>query len=143
VSATVGLLHAVVDASVVVDFLFRRRDATVMLRLLANPEAELHVPQLCDVEVAAGIRRGLHHGRISTVATARSLLQELVDLPLERYDHGPLIDRVLDLHANFTAYDAAYVALAEALGIPLLTADSRLARATRAHTDVEVVDLAV
>jgi predicted nucleic acid-binding protein len=131
--------RAVVDASVLVDFLLRRRDARLTLDLVEDPEVELHMPQLCDIEVASGIRRALHRGMLKTVAAARSAHEDLRDLPLERYEHGPLLDRIVDLYDNFTTYDAAYVALAEALNVPLLTADARLATATRAHTGVDVI----
>lgn len=138
-SSSNGVHHAVVDASVVVDFLLRRRDALLMVELVEDPEVELHVPQLCHIEVASGIRRALHRGKLKTVAAARSVLEDLRDLPLERYEHGPLLGRIVDLHDNFTAYDAAYVALAAALNVPMLTADARLATATRAHTSVDVI----
>ena len=66
------------------------------------------------------------------------MVEDLCGLPIVRYDHGPLMHRVLELRHNFSAYDASYVALAEALGVPLLTADARLASAAREHTDVSV-----
>ncbi len=53
-------------------------------------------------------------------------MDDLLDLPVIRYPHGPLLDRAIDLHANVTAYDAMYLALAEALGAPLLTRDDAL-----------------
>ncbi len=64
------------------------------------------------------------------------MIHDLRGLPLERYDHGPLLDRVLELRHNFSAYDATYVALAEALGTSLLTADAGLHAATTEHTSV-------
>lgn len=70
---------------------------------------------------------------------ASDLLDSYFQLPLERHSHGPLLGRVVSLWANFTAYDAVYVALAEDLGAALVTLDARLARATRAHTSLEVV----
>lgn len=70
---------------------------------------------------------------------ASDVLDSYFQLPLERHSHGPLLRRVVSLCANFTAYDAVYVALAEELGTPLVTLDDRLARATRTHTSVEVI----
>jgi predicted nucleic acid-binding protein len=66
----------------------------------------------------------------------------LVDLPVERYPHGPLVERIWSLRDNFTAYDATYLALAETIvehGAALLTSDARFANAARAHSDVEVL----
>jgi predicted nucleic acid-binding protein len=67
-------------------------------------------------------------------ARAVQAVEDYLDLPLARHGHQQLIGRVLDLRANFSAYDAAYVALAERLGAALLTGDERLARAARRHT---------
>ncbi len=61
---------------------------------------------------------------------------DYLDMPLIRHGHQGLVPRVLELHSNFSAYDATYVALAEHLGCPLLTADRRLARALADHTQV-------
>jgi len=130
--------HAVVDASAIVDFLLHRRDATVLAAALGRPDIDLHAPSLCDVEVAAAIRTALLLGRVGTLEEATAIAGDLVGLPIERYEHGPLLDRILELRDNFSAYDASYVALAEALGVSLLTADRRLAAATRAHTGVNV-----
>lgn len=66
-----------------------------------------------------------------TVATAAAGCSDYADLPLTRHAHLPLIGRILELRNNFSAYDAAYVALAELLDVPFLTADERLARAVR------------
>ena len=66
----------------------------------------------------------------------------MIDLPLQRYAHEALVPRIWELRENFSAYDAAYLALAEVLvedGAPLLTADTRLARAASEHTVVEIV----
>lgn len=132
----VRLRHAVVDASAIVDFLLHTGDAKVLARLFKNPDVELHVPSLCDIEVAAAVRGALLRGRVETVAKARLIIDDLRNLPLERYEHGPLLQRTFDLRNNFSTYDANYVALAEALGTSLLTADAPLAAATNAHTDV-------
>jgi len=94
---------------------------------------------LCEVEVVASIRGALLHGELTGLQTAMRVVQDLVDLPLELHAHRPLLSRTLELHDNFTTYDATYVALAEALGVPLLTNDMRLAKATRTHTGVEII----
>jgi predicted nucleic acid-binding protein len=69
----------------------------------------------------------------------REALEDLADLSVRRYPHDVLLPRVWELRANLTAYDAAYVALAEALGAPLFTRDRRLAGAAGHRARVEVV----
>ena len=70
---------------------------------------------------------------------AAGLLADLADLPIVRYAHEPLLPRVWELRENFTAYDAAYVALAEAVGATLVTCDARLGRAPLDGVTVEVI----
>lgn len=60
------------------------------------------------------------------------------DLAVVRYPHQPLSDRMWGLRHNLTAYDAAFVALSEALGVPMITCDSRLARAGGHEADIEL-----
>ena len=103
-------------------------------------DADLHVPALCDVEVAAGLRRGLLGGALSEERLAQAV-EDYLDLPLTRHGHQQLLSRVLNLSDNFSAYDATYVALAEQLGGELLTADEGLARAARMHTGVATLGL--
>jgi predicted nucleic acid-binding protein len=128
----------VVDASVVLEALLRRpKSEAVRERLLVGRET-LHVPHLLDVEVAHVVRRYAVIGEIDP-ERGRAALAILADLPLRRHRHDFLLQRVWELRNNFTAYDAIYVALAEALDAPLLTRDQRLAAAARAHVRVEVV----
>ena len=70
---------------------------------------------------------------------AASALQDVIDLDIVRYDHEVLLPRVWELRKNVTAYDGMYVALAEALDAPLLTADRRLARSRGHRARIEVV----
>ncbi len=86
------------------------------------------MPALCDVEVAAALRRALRLALLGE-KRAREALRDYADLPLTRHGHLTILDRLLELRENFSAYDAAYAALAETLGAALLTADARLARA--------------
>jgi len=67
---------------------------------------------------------------------AAAALQDYMDLPLIRHGHQPLVRRILELRANFSAYDATYVALAEQVSGELLTADAKLIRAVRSHTEI-------
>ena len=96
------------------------------------------MPALCDVEVAAGLRRALLRRALSG-ERAEEAVRDYLDLPLSRHGHQGLVVRILELRANFSAYDATYVALAEHLGAELLTADERLARAVQAHTKIAVL----
>lgn len=93
---------------------------------------------MCDVEVAAGLRRALLRGLVSA-ERADLALQHYLLLPLIRHGHQGLMPRVLELRSNFSAYDACYVALAEGLGADLLTADEHLSRAVRTHTTIGVL----
>lgn len=83
------------------------------------------------------MRRGLLRGILSATRVAQAI-DDYLDLPLTRHGHQGLLDRVLDLRENFSAYDAAYVALAELLGGVLLTGDDSLARAVRSHTHLAI-----
>jgi predicted nucleic acid-binding protein len=91
---------------------------------------ELHIPELCDIEVASALRRLVRSGQL-TRTRVHEVVANYAALPLTRHRHLGLVPRVLELSDNFTAYDAAYVALAEQLGSALLTSDAALARAVR------------
>lgn len=128
---------SVVDASALAEYLLRTPQGKALETAIAG--ADLHAPALCDVEVAAALRRGLLSGKLE-LERARLALRDLADLPLTRHGHQALLDRVLDLHQNFSVYDATYAALAERLGASLITADGRLARAVRTHLDLKVIE---
>jgi predicted nucleic acid-binding protein len=127
----------VVDASVVVEA-FLRRHASATIDRIFSAERVLHAPQLLDLEVAQVIRRYALRGEI-TQFRARQMLDLLRKAPMARYPHTPLLPRIWELRENLTAYDAAYVALAEALRGTLLTCDERIARAPGIRASVEVV----
>ena len=95
-------------------------------------------PRPTDVEVAQALRRYVGAGELDAAAAAAALA-DLRALGLERHAHEPLLDRVWELRKNLTAYDAVYVALAEALDTTLLTCDGRLARAPGMARRVELV----
>jgi predicted nucleic acid-binding protein len=90
--------------------------------------------------VAEVLRRSLLR-QLLTSARAGEALDAYLTLPLRRHGHSALLVRILQLRANFSAYDASYVALAERLEAPLLTGDHRLERAARRHLEIDVIGL--
>ena len=128
----------VLDASVVLEVLLRMPAGVAVEERLFEPEESLHVPHLVDVEVAQVLRRYALAGEVET-GRCRAALDDLAGLPLTRYPHDFLMSRVWDLRGNLSAYDAVYVALAEALDAPLLTRDRRLANAPGHAARVEMV----
>lgn len=128
----------VVDASAVLELLLRTDAAArVAARLFLTPES-WHAPHLLDLEVAQVLRRYAATGEISE-PRGKEALEDLVDLPLTRYPHDVLLPRIWELRHNVTAYDAAYLALAEVLDAPLVTRDSRLASVGGHYARVELV----
>ena len=126
----------VLDAPAVVELLLRTAAGAPLAERLLTAHLSLHAPHLLDVEVTQVLRRFVAHGEIAP-ERARQALEDLADLPLERYSHGLLLPRVWELRENLTAYDATYVALAEALGATLLTRDGRIGRAPGHSAHVE------
>jgi predicted nucleic acid-binding protein len=128
----------VVDASALLEALLRTPAARAVEERLFEPQQTLHAPHLLDIEVAQVIRRYAAKGEIDS-ERGRAALADLADFPVRRYPHDFLLPRVWDLRNNLTAYDAVYVALAEALDAPLLTRDQRLAAAAGHLARVELV----
>jgi predicted nucleic acid-binding protein len=118
----------VVDASAALEVLLRTPAASIIEARLFAPGETLHAPHLIDLEVAQVLRRYAAAGDIAP-DRARVALEDFVDFPINRYTHSILLPRIWDLRAGLTAYDAAYVSLAEALDAPLLTRDRKLAGA--------------
>jgi predicted nucleic acid-binding protein len=122
----------VLDASVVVELLTNGILADSIRKELALHDESFLVPHLIDVEVMSAIRRLVAGQRIDPYRSGQ-FLAELAALPAERYSHTQLIGRIWELRRNFTAYDATYVALAEATGSALYTCDEKLRRGHRAR----------
>jgi len=99
--------------------------------------ASLHVPHLIDVEVISALR-GLVLGRKLSEDRAADARRDFAALRLIRYPIAGIADRIWDLRHAVTAYDACYIALAEALGFPLVTCDRRLARSTGHRAQIDL-----
>ncbi|MFC4060066.1 type II toxin-antitoxin system VapC family toxin [Planomonospora corallina] len=124
-------------------------DASIVFRLLANVKGDdllrqrlarrLHAPALIDVEIASVVRGHVITSkpevRISE-ERARVMLERYAQLKITRHPMLPLQRRVLELRNNLTAYDAMYVALAELLGVPLLTDDAKFAGSTGHRAEI-------
>lgn len=126
----------VVDASVLATVLIGDEQAaeTLRRRLLRRP---LAAPSLVDLEVVSVLRRKRVQGRLDEHRAGQAVV-DLHALPLARAPERPLLQRVWELRHNLTPYDAAYVALAETLHVPLLTGDQRLAAAPGIRCEVEL-----
>ncbi|HEX4602219.1 MAG TPA: type II toxin-antitoxin system VapC family toxin [Gemmatimonadales bacterium] len=128
----------VVDASAMVELLLRTPAAALVAQRVFQPSETLHAPQVLDLEVAQVLRRYATRAEL-TPARGAQAIELLLQFPIERYPHEPLLRRIWRLRDTLTAYDAAYIALAEVLDAPLLTRDQRLARAPGHRARVELV----
>jgi predicted nucleic acid-binding protein len=128
----------VLDASAVLDLLLDIPPRAALVQRRLREDREAHVPHLLDAEVGQVLRRYVLTRQIGETR-ARLAVDQLTALPLIRYPHAPLLSSAFGLIRNLTVYDALYVVLAAGLGATLLTSDPRLARAARAHADVELL----
>jgi predicted nucleic acid-binding protein len=110
--------------------------AFIRVRIEA-PGESLHAPHLLDVEMLHALRGLVLRGDVSR-ARSEEVREDFASLRWSRYSHVAFLDRIWELKDNLTAYDAAYVALAETLSAPLITTDARLARASGIRAEVEV-----
>jgi predicted nucleic acid-binding protein len=128
----------VIDASALLEVLLRTPRGAGIETWLFGMRQSLHSPHLLDVEVVQVVRRFAMAREIEG-ERAQAALDDLMGFPIWRHPHDFLLPRVWALRNNFSAYDAAYVALAEVLEATLLTHDRRLAAAARQHVSVELV----
>lgn len=127
----------VLDASAALVWLPGAPGAARLSRRLVGPGRSLHGPHLIDLEVAQVLRRYVA-ARELPVVRAGQALEDFRQIPITRYPHAILLPCTWQLRASVTAYDAACVALAEAVGAPLITADGKLGRSQGHDARIEV-----
>jgi predicted nucleic acid-binding protein len=127
----------VLDASAAIDWLLQTSAGQQIEQRIYSRGDSLHAPHLLDVEVAQVLRRLVREATIST-RRAEEAIQDLADMRVTRYPHFVFLSRIWQLRNNLSAYDAAYVALAENLGATLVTRDVRLASASGRAVAIEV-----
>ena len=128
----------VLDASAAAELLLGTEPGHQVAELIRNPDETIHAPHLLTVEVASVVRRIVASGDV-TPADGLRALHELLALGVEFYPHDLLLERIFALRANLTAYDAAYVALAEGLNAVLVTTDAKLAGAPGHRARVRLI----
>lgn len=127
----------VLDASAAIDWLLQNDVGLKIEKRIFERKESLHAPHLLDVEVAQVMRR-MVRARAVSVERADQLLEDLFSLRLTRYLHFIFLPQIWRLRDNLSAYDAAYVVLAQELGAGLITCDARLASASPRGVNVEV-----
>lgn len=128
----------IVDASVLANALADDTLDGQAARTALRADTDRAVPDLVDVETAAVLRKRWL-AKTLTARRFRDAIDDLADLAVDRYPTLPLMARAYELRANVTAYDAAYVALAEALDATMITADRRLAEASGPRCEIQLV----
>ena len=127
----------VLDASAAIEWLLQSAPGLKIEDRIYSHGETLHAPHLWDLEVAQVLRRLSLGGTISG-SRADEAFRDLRDLRINRYPHDVLLPRVWQMRHNFSAYDAAYIALAEELKATLVTRDSKLASASGHAARVEL-----
>jgi predicted nucleic acid-binding protein len=128
----------VLDASAALELLLRAPDHPGLVHRVLGSGETIAAPHVLDLEVTHVLRRFVMAGELSE-SRAREAIEDHRALGVCRYPHDGLLDRVWQLRVNCTAYDAAYLALSEALEAPLITCDKRLAGVPGARASVEVI----
>ncbi len=129
----------VVDTSAILDAIAAYEPAPGLIVRLAE-DGDLHAPHLIDIEVLHALRGMLKREEI-TAERAADARTDFADTALLRYPHEPLSDRIWELRHNLSAYDAAFVALAETLEVPLITCDGRLASSSGHGAQIELFEV--
>jgi predicted nucleic acid-binding protein len=128
----------VIDASALAEYLIGSAPGQAAARVFASHERSLHMPHLAVSEATSVLRSWVARG-VLPERRARGALEDLADFPATHYAAEPFLNRIWQLRHNLSAYDAHYVALAEALEAPLLTADARIARASGHFAEVRLL----
>ena len=128
----------VLDASSVLEVLLRSQAGVEIEKRIFSPRENLFAPHLLDLEVLQVLRRYYAFGEIDS-ERGKEAIEDLNDLPIHRYGHDIFSHRIWELRHNMTAYDAAYIALAETLPAPLLTRDAHLASAPGHEALIELI----
>jgi predicted nucleic acid-binding protein len=129
----------VLDASIVIELLVNGRRAARIRQRLESSSESWHAPQLIDVEVVQVLRRYALRGWMDP-GHGEAAIRVLRDFDLVRHEHDWMLPRVWQLRSNLTAYDAVYLALAEALPARLLTADRAFASVASKQVTVELIE---
>jgi predicted nucleic acid-binding protein len=129
----------VIDASALLEILLRTRRSDRLMERALTASERLHAPHLLDVEVMHVLRRLVQRREITNVR-AEQALDDFAMVLIQRHEHGSLLRRIWQMRDTLTAYAGAYVALAEALGAPLLTCDGKLARARGHDATIELIE---
>lgn len=128
----------VLDASGALEWVLGRPLAKQVDIIVNEPGESIHLPHLWSVEMTQVLRRLVRRGLV-TSDRGRQALHDTAELRAARYEHEPLLPRVWELRDNLSAYDAVYVALAEALPATLVTSDARIAAAPGHRATVHVL----
>lgn len=128
----------VADASIVANAVGDDDTDGARARTALRAAVDVAAPDLVDVETVSVLRRRWMAGTL-TAQRFRAAVLDLSDLAVHRYSVLPFMMRAYELRANVTPYDAAYIALAEALDCPLLTADARLASAPQTRCEIRTI----
>ena len=126
----------VIDASALIEYLFDAARYPRIDEIVAT--RELHAPHLIDAEIVHGLRSAVIGKRVDA-PRALAALEDFAALTIQRHGIEPLLARMWALRQNLTAYDASYVALAEALSLSLITRDARLARSSGHAARIEYI----
>jgi predicted nucleic acid-binding protein len=128
----------VLDASSALEVILTSAKGAMITRMFFRKGEELHAPHLIDIEFAHTLRRLVREKELEPKEAQRAL-DDFDNLALERHAHTALLPKIWTLRNALSAYDAAYVALAEALDAPLVTCDGRLSRSHGHHADIRLI----